>query len=242
MNIILFILLSLVAEVLGTVGGFGSSLFFVPIAGFFFDFQTVLGITAMFHLASNVSKIALFKKGIDKGLLLKMGIPAVIFVMLGAWMSNWIKADWLEVVLAIFLIAISLLFLLIKSIKLRPTTTNAAVGGILSGFIAGLVGTGGAIRGITLAAFNLTRDVFVATSATIDLAIDFSRSVVYFANGYMHREHLYLIPILLGVSIAGTWIGKKVLEHVSDELFRKIVLIFVLVTGLVTLGKIVWGG
>ncbi|MDP1803330.1 MAG: sulfite exporter TauE/SafE family protein, partial [Bacteroidota bacterium] len=32
--LIYFILLALFAEVIGTVGGFGSSLFFVPIAGF----------------------------------------------------------------------------------------------------------------------------------------------------------------------------------------------------------------
>lgn len=241
MSVALFILLSLIAEVLGTVGGFGSSLFFVPIASFFFDFQTVLGITALFHLASNISKIALFKKGIDKGLLVKIGIPAVIFVMLGAWLSKWLATDWLEISLAIFLIALSLVFLLFKSVQLKPTTANAVAGGTLSGLIAGLVGTGGAIRGITLTAFGLTRDVFVATSATIDLGIDFSRSVVYFANGYMHKEYLYLIPILLGVSLLGTWIGKKILEHVSDAQFRKIVLVFVLVTGLITVGKIIWG-
>ena len=59
----IFIILSLIAEVLGTIGGFGSSVFFVPIANFFFDFQSVLGITALYHLSSNVSKIAFFKKG-----------------------------------------------------------------------------------------------------------------------------------------------------------------------------------
>ncbi|GAK91298.1 hypothetical protein JCM19297_795 [Nonlabens ulvanivorans] len=54
---------------LGTVGGFGSSVFFVPIANFYFDFQSVLGITALFHLSSNVTKIAFFRKGLDKRLL-----------------------------------------------------------------------------------------------------------------------------------------------------------------------------
>jgi uncharacterized membrane protein YfcA len=40
----LFILLALLAEVIGTVGGFGSSVFFVPVANFFLDFQSVLGL------------------------------------------------------------------------------------------------------------------------------------------------------------------------------------------------------
>ena len=58
----IFIILSILAEILGTIGGFGSSVFFVPIANMFFDFQSVLGITALYHLSSNVTKIAFFKK------------------------------------------------------------------------------------------------------------------------------------------------------------------------------------
>jgi hypothetical protein len=39
------------------------------------------------------------------------------------------------------------------------------------------------IRGLTLAAFNLEQEVFVATLAIIDLGIGFSESIVYFSNG-----------------------------------------------------------
>jgi uncharacterized membrane protein YfcA len=60
-NLYLFILLALLAEIAGTVGGFGSSLFFVPIASYFLDFHSVLGITALFHVSSNLSKIAFFR-------------------------------------------------------------------------------------------------------------------------------------------------------------------------------------
>jgi hypothetical protein len=46
-----FLFFVLVAEIIGTIGDFGSSVFFVPIANFYFDFETLLGLTAMFHLA-----------------------------------------------------------------------------------------------------------------------------------------------------------------------------------------------
>ena len=64
-----FLLLALIAETIGTVGGFGSSVFFVPLGNFYFDFYSVLGLTAIFHLSSNLSKIFLFKKGLNKRLL-----------------------------------------------------------------------------------------------------------------------------------------------------------------------------
>lgn len=228
------------AEILGTVGGFGSSLFFVPIASYFLDFHSVLGITALFHVSSNISKIAFFRKGFDKQLLIYIGIPAVIFVITGAFISRFINPKILEIALAIFLIGTSLVFLFFKNLSIKPTITNSVLGGTFSGLIAGLLGTGGAIRGMTLAAYNLKMEVFIATSAIIDLAIDSSRSIVYSYNGYVHRHDLYLIPILLLVSIVGTFIGKKILDRISEAQFKSIVLVLILITGIVTLSKIVF--
>lgn len=236
-SLIYFVLLALVAEILGTVGGFGSSLFFVPIAGFFFDFHTVLGITALFHLSSNISKIILFRKGVDKKLILTIGVPAVLFVILGAFLSKFFDHKLLEICLSVFLIALSLLFLFFKNIQLKPTFFNSVSGGSLSGITAGFLGTGGAIRGLTLSAFNLEKEVFIATSAMIDLGIDFSRSIVYFSNGYIQKNILYLIPVLLGVGFAGTWIGKKIVHYFSQEQFKFTVLILILIIGIITFVK-----
>jgi len=236
--LLLFILLALLAEILGTVGGFGSSLFFVPIASFFLDFHSVLGITAIFHVASNITKIAFFRKGIDKKLLIWIGIPAILFVIIGAYFSNIINTIILEIFLALFLISISIVLIIFKNKTIKPTVKNSIFGGVFSGLIAGLIGTGGAIRGITLASFGLKIETFIATSAFIDLGVDLSRSIVYYSNGYIHKHDLYLIPWLLGCSILGTYIGKKILEHISEEKFKSIVLILILITGIITLVKI----
>jgi uncharacterized membrane protein YfcA len=236
-NLALFIALALLAEVLGTVGGFGSSLFFVPMAGYFLDFYSVLGITAIFHVSSNITKIFFFRGGINKKLVISMGIPAVICVIAGAYFSKFIDTRVLELALAIFLIIISLVLIIFKKLIIKPTTTNSILGGSISGMIAGIVGTGGAIRGITLAAFNLDKTIFIATSAVIDLGIDMSRSVVYFSNGFVHKHDLYLIPILLVVSIIGTMAGKKILTYVSQKQFKSYVLGLILLVGLATLAK-----
>lgn len=238
-NLALFIFLALLAEILGTIGGFGSSLFFVPIASYFLDFHSVLGITALFHVTSNLTKIAFFRKGFDKKLILSIGVPAVLFVIVGAFVSKYFDSTILEILLAIFLIGVSLTFLLFKNIELKPTLSNSIGGGVFSGFVAGLLGTGGAIRGMTLAAYNLKMEVFIATSAIIDLAIDSSRSVVYTLNGYVHKHDLYLIPILLVVSIVGTFIGKQILQKMSERQFKSIVLILILITGIITLIRVI---
>ncbi len=236
---IIFLVCSLIAEILGTIGGFGSSTFFVPIANYFLDFQTVLGITAVFHVFSNISKIALFKNGLNKDIILRIGIPAVIFVIIGAFASKVINIHYLQLALGLFLLFLSVLFLIKKEIKVEPTKRNGFIGGSLSGFFAGLLGTGGAIRGITMTAFNVEKSVFVATSAAIDFAVDISRSIIYFFNGYIHTHDLYLIPFLLIISIIGTYAGKIILEKIPQEKFRVLVLILILLVGISILLKFI---
>lgn len=240
----IFLLLALVAEIVGTVGGFGSSVFFVPIGNFYFDFYSVLGMTAIFHLSSNLSKIWLFKKGLDKKLLLYIGLPSVIFVVLGGFMSKWVNTGVLEIVLGVFLVLFSLLFLLRSEIVVLPNRRNAVVGGTLSGFSAGLLGTGGAIRGLTMAAFNLDKNAFIATSAFIDFMIDFSRTFVYYENGYIGKQELSYLPFLLTIGLVGTYLGKRILHHIPQEKFRKLSLLFILLIGLATIAKLAfdhWG-
>lgn len=235
MSVVFFILAALCAEILGTVGGFGSSLFFVPVASYFFDFESVLGITALFHVSSNLVKIALFRHGFDKRLLMLVGVPSVIGVIVGAFLSAYASSFWLEWSMAVFLILFSSFLLLWKNIKVSDSAAVSSSSGLISGFLAGLVGTGGAVRGIALSAFRLRMEVFIATSAFIDLLVDLSRSVVYYSNGFIHQDQWKWVLMLIGVSIVGTWIGKKILGKISEERFRGIVLYLIAGVGVATL-------
>ncbi len=238
---VIFLFLALIAEVVGTIGGFGSSVFFVPIANFYFDFESVLGLTAIYHLSSNLSKIFFFKKGLNKKLLLTIGIPSVIFVIVGGFLTTVFNGAYLELSLGIFLVLLSLIFLIKRKLVINPNNRNAIIGGSLSGFSAGLLGTGGAIRGLTMAAFNMEKSAFIATSAFIDFMIDFSRTFVYYRNGYIHKHDLIYVPFLVLIGIVGTLIGKKVLAYIPQDKFKRISLILVLIIGCVTLAKVLLG-
>tara|TARA_Y100000385_G_scaffold282879_1_gene338060 strand:+ start:2072 stop:2809 length:738 start_codon:yes stop_codon:yes gene_type:complete len=234
---VVFLILTFVAEVLGTIGGFGSSVFFVPIANIYFDFHSVLGLTAIFHVASNLSKITLFRQGVNKSLIFYIGLPSVIFVIIGGLLSKWIQPILLEVFLGFFLIALSLLFLIKKDLVIAPGKKESVIGGTLSGLAAGLLGTGGAIRGLTMAAFNLEKSAFIATSAFIDFAIDSTRTVVYYFNGYIHSHDMIYVPFLIVIGWIGTYTGKLILNHIPQERFKRLALTLILVIGIMTILK-----
>ena len=234
-----FIFLAILAEILGTVGGFGSSIYFVPLAEYFFDFQSVLGITALFHVSSNLTKIGLFRQGIDRRILIYLGIPAVLFVILGAVLSRYFKKESFELGISILLVILGLALLLFRNVKMNINPVNSIAGGALSGFVAGLMGTGGAIRGLVLSAFQLEKEVYIASSAIIDLGVDLSRSIVYVMNGYVHRDILYLVPLLILVSLMGTYLGKLILNRIPTERFQKLTLLLILLIGIAGIVKVV---
>lgn len=226
-----FVLLALLAEIIGTLGGFGSSVFFVPLAGLFFDLHTVLALTGLLHVFSNISKLWLFRGNVSKRLLLLFGIPSVLLVWVGAELTSSISSETATLVLGIFIVLFSIVMLILPKLKLKAVPGTAIITGGTAGFFAGLVGTGGAIRGLGLAAFGLGREAFIATSAAIDMGVDLLRSVVYLQKDYLPASGIVWIPVLLGIAAAGSWIGKKIVMRLDENTWRRALLILLLLVG-----------
>jgi uncharacterized membrane protein YfcA len=237
METVLFFLLALVSETIGTVSGFGSSVFFVPLAGMLFDFQTTLALTGVLHIFSTSAQVVMFRKSINRRLLLLIGVPSVIFVLIGAWLNSRVDLKYAELAMGIFLVVFASVFLIFKKLKFSATNTNAILGGAVAGFLAGLIGTGGAIRGASLAAFDLNKNVFVATSAGIDFAVDVSRTIIYLYNGYLQPRYYWFVPVLFFLAYTGAWIGKKILNIIPQEIFKKIVLFLILGVGVLMISS-----
>ena len=216
------------------MAGFGSSVFFVPLAGFFFEFHQVLALTSILHVFSNAAKLVLFGKHVRVRLVVLLGVPSVAGVIVGAYLTTRLKLQFAELILGLFLIGFSLFLLWPSTAKVSPSRVNAISAGGIAGFLAGLIGTGGALRGLAL---DLDKGVFVATSAAVDSGVDFSRMIIYLHNNYLSANSLgYVIGLLISAFV-GSYVGKIALGRIDQKHFRRIVLTFVLVIGLTTLGR-----
>jgi hypothetical protein len=229
---LLFFISAFLAEVIGTIAGFGSSTIFLPLALFFVDFKTALILVAFFHIFGNLGRITFFRQGLDKRLLLIFGVPSVLLTFLGALLVNYAPSDLLKLVLGIFLLIFSITSIIKPDFKFNPSKKNAVIGGSISGFLAGLIGTGGAIRGAFLAAFNLRKNVYIATAAAIALAVDVTRIPVYLGSGFLEPQFYSSIPLLFIIAIAGSYLGKKIVDKIPQTIFRKVVLVAITLIGL----------
>ena len=224
---LLFFVSAFVAEVVGTIAGFGSSTIFLPLALLFVDFKTALILVAFFHIFGNLGRITFFRHGLDKRLLLIFGVPSIILTILGALLVNYIPQDLLKLCLGIFLLIFSIVSFIKPKLKFNASKKNAVIGGSVSGFLAGLIGTGGALRSAFLTSFNLRKDVYIATAAAIAIAVDIIRIPIYFGSGFLEPKFYPYIPALFVIAIAGSYLGKKIVDKIPQNGFRKVVLIVI---------------
>lgn len=221
---LLFFISAFIAEVIGTIVGFGSSTILLPLALFFVDFKTALILVAFFHIFGNLGRITFFRHGLDKKLILIFGVPSVILAVLGALLVNYTPQDVLKLILGFFLLIFSITSIAKPDFKFKPSKRNTVIGGGLSGFLAGLIGTGGALRGAFLTSFNLKKNVYIATAAAIALAVDITRIPIYFGSGFLEQQFYAYLPFLFIIAIAGSYTGKKVVDKIPQSSFRKFVL------------------
>lgn len=231
LNIIFYISIFL-AEIIGTIAGFGSSTILLPIALFFFNFQTALVIVSIVHLSGNIGRLLFFKKNINKNLFINFGIPSIILALIGALLVNQLSQSIFKFILGIFLIIFVLLSLLTHKIKLKLNKRNAILGGSLSGFFAGLIGTGGALRGAFLTAFDLKKSTYIATISVISLTVDLTRVPVYLFNNFLPLKLYLFLPLIFIIAFAGTYIGKKLVFKMNKKLFTTVVLTLIGLAGI----------
>ncbi|WP_414468830.1 sulfite exporter TauE/SafE family protein [Methanobacterium sp. ACI-7] len=230
--IILFLIMVLIAEITGTIAGFGSSTILLPLSLLIFDFKTALVLVAFAHVFGNLGRVTFFKHGLDKRIILLFGIPSIILTFLGAYLVSYIPQNISILILGIFLLIFSILSLKKPDLSFKPSNSTAIIGGGLSGFFAGLIGTGGVIRGTFLTSFSLEKSHYIAVAAAIALAVDLTRIPVYLTNGFLRSEFYFLLPLILLTALTGSYIGKKIVNEIPQDLFRKIVLIAIALVSL----------
>lgn len=228
-------ILAIVSEFLGTISGFGSSTFFVPIGVLIEKYNFVLALTALLHIFGNISKLYLFRKSFNFRMFINFAIPSVLLAGIGALLSHFISFEKLKVVLGLFIMTLAIVFFFKNKIISSLTSRNAVFTVALSGFLTGLLGTGGALRGIALASIRLEKSAFVALSSGIDIGGDILRASVYLYNDYFDWSHWFFIPLLIVAGYGGSYLGKIVLNKIEQKQFEKIVMAFVFLSGLMLL-------
>lgn len=231
-------LLTLLASVVGTITGFGTSTVMIPVLVMFLPPVETIFLVAIIHWFGNIWKIALFRKGFNPKLIALFGVTGLAASYFGASVSLGTEKEILLRLLGLFLGGYAAFLLLQYKFKVRAGNLTALSGGALSGFFAGMFGIGGAIRSMALSAFDLPKEMYIATAGAIGLMVDATRIITYFTGGAALPSQLWWsLLILIPVSFGGAQIAKSIVHKIPQEQFRKVIAAFLL---LIAVKLMIW--
>lgn len=231
---ILFIgVVTLFASAVGTMTGFGTSTIMIPILLLQYPLPQTLLLVGIIHWANDIWKMLLFRKGATTKILLRFGIPSILAAFVGARIALATEPVLLLRILGIALIAYTFFLLSAARWRLPSSPTTALVGGALSGLTAGIFGVGGAVRGAFLAAFNFPKETFIFTAGALALITDSARLLTYGAGDVQLPPILWKGMVLfLPLSLCGATLAKRLVSHIPQLCFRKIVALALAFMGL----------
>jgi len=258
MEYIIVCLAALLGSGLTFFSGFGLGTILVPVFVVFFPIEIAVILTAIVHFLNGGFKLLLVGIHANKSVILRFGIPAIIFAFLGAFLLESIarslhplfyyriqdhlfKVLPLNLIIGGLLIVFALFELIPRFSKIQMNQKYLPLGGVLSGFFGGLSGNQGALRSIFLIRAGLSKESFIATGVVIACMIDMSRLIVYIPKLLRHKDELNFMLIACAAIAAfiGAYVGNRLLKKITVTILRNVVSVALIVFGfLLILGMI----
>jgi uncharacterized membrane protein YfcA len=163
-------------------------------------------------------------------------VPLAVTLYLTMWAVGRKGPDWAFLVLAAVLVSYSALGLLRIRLHIHADLEKplAPVIGVISGFVAGVVGVPVIPLMPYLQGLDVKPSELVQTLGVVLCATSLALTVSLLKFGLLDGPHAIVSAIAVVPAIAGMWVGTQVRLRLSIEQFRLAVLWALLLTGLYT--------
>lgn len=233
MEILLVSIVAFLVAILTFFSGFGLGTLLTPIMMIFFPVEVAIALTGIVHFSNNLFKLVLVGKNFDKEVVLRFGIPAVLFAFIGALLlvkipnmqplysyqlfEKTFEVFTMKLIVAIFMLFFAVVDLIPFFTNLQFDKNKLPIGGALSGFFGGLTGAQGALRSAFLIRAGLSKESFIATTVVISSFVDFTRLGVY-STRILNLDLKENLPLLICATLSamtGAFIGNKLLKKIT---------------------------
>ncbi|WP_037334216.1 sulfite exporter TauE/SafE family protein [Salinisphaera hydrothermalis] len=226
-------ILVVAAAVKGTLG-LGMPVFSVSLLGGLLDPHAVLALMVVPVLASNLWQA--LQSGYWRTACRRFWPMIVCFAIGtaigGYWMAR-IDPARLLTILGVIAIAFALVNLIKPDLRLAARHRNwvgAVVGGS-TGVVNGLSTVNGPPLLMYLVACGLDREEFVGAYGVIALAGAVPLAATYAYTGVFGATEAYWSTLALLPVFAGLWLGRRLRRHIQPEVFRRVLLVLLMLLG-----------
>jgi uncharacterized membrane protein YfcA len=241
MNWVLLGLAIFTAWTIDAAIGFGSLVIALAIGALLFPLDVITPILVPLNIILSGYLTVRYRNHIHWTLLGKViFIPMMIGTLVGAVSVEYLSADVMRLLFGAIVVWFASRSLWLAYSKHASQHTHAPlltrVLTFFAGVTHGLFASGGPLLVYALTGVKLLKQEFRATLSFVWFLLNTALTIWFVINGKIFNEFatmLWYVPVVIGAIIFGEWLHHRV----SEDRFRKVVLILLLVAGVLLLLK-----
>jgi uncharacterized membrane protein YfcA len=223
---------ALVGAVIGGVAGFGAGITLLPILTVLFGARAAIPILTVTMMIGNVSRLWWSRHDVNGRVVLAFLAGAVPATAAGALLFAGTTSDRLSQIIGLFMLASLPLRRLLNARGFRVRLGHFPLVGAGVGALSSIVVTTGPVLTPFFLAHGLRRAAYIGTESACAMAMHVTRGSVFARYSLLTWDAVALGCALGATMFVGTWLSRRVLDHVSERTFLWIVEGMLVVMGL----------
>ncbi|GIF17848.1 putative membrane protein YfcA [Actinoplanes tereljensis] len=219
---------------LSAVAGFGGGVLLLPVFTALFGLRFAVPMLTLTQLSSNGSRVWLNRDAIRWHLVGWFAAGAVPLAVAGGLLLAHAPLSPLKRVLGVFLIGV-VGWRHLRRRHSAPSARTFLGVGAASGFGSALFGSVGPLTAPFFLAYGLARAAYIGTEAAAAITMHLTKIAVYGAGDLLTTRVLLYGAALTPATLAGAWVGRKIINRVSDQTFVVLVEAGLVIAGLLFL-------
>ncbi len=230
-QIVLVIVSALTASAVAAVAGFGGAVLLLPVLVWAFGVRQAVPILTIAQLVGNGSRVWFNRADIDGRVVAWYSVGAVPCALLGGYLFATAPLAGLTRGIGVFLIAVVAYRRLFKGSYPRLSARAFMAVGAGASLLSALAGSTGPVTAPFFLAYGLIRGAYIGTEAAATVITHIFKLVAYGGASVLSGQTLLAGLLIAPVMFAGSWLGKLVLDRLSERIFIGIVELICLVSG-----------
>ena len=217
--------------VVSAVAGFGGGVVLLPVLTALFGLRVAIPVLTLAQLVSNGSRVALNSRHLDRTLIRSFAVGAVPTALVFGLVFARAPAAGLQRVLGAFLLVVVVLRHVSRGRVRRPSSRAFVWVGAASGTGSALLGSVGPLTAPFFLAYGLVKDAYIGTEAASAVVLHAAKLAAYGTGDLLTARVAALGVVLAPATVLGAWVGKRVVHHLSERVFRVLVEVGLVVSG-----------
>ncbi len=223
---------AIVASVIGGVAGFGTGVIMIPLIAWTLGVKATVPVLTVAMFLGNGARVWFSRREIEGRVVAAFLVGAVPTSVAGAMLYSRIDSQSISRILGTFLLVAVPLRRLLTGRGVRVRLRHFPLIGTVFGFLSSLVGSVGPIMSPFFLGYGLRKGAYIATDALCTVGTYFTRGFVFRRYDLMTGSTV-AVGLLLGIiMILGAWVGRRLLDRMSERAFLRLIEALLVVFGL----------